>query len=140
MSRNNLAFICTVAIAVGRVLNFQSIDRATANPDPPFPRSTRPASRREPPHSCLLLRPSRCGAAARPDFLNEFKHAQRRALNLHEYHCHGLMKKFGINTPKSEVAFSAAQAEKAARDLGWLPVAHTPATHVLPCSQASRTS
>ena len=33
------------------------------------------------------------------------------------------MKKFGVRTPKSEVAFSVVQAEKAARDLGmYVPV------------------
>jgi len=42
---------------------------------------------------------------------------QRRSLHLHEYHCHALMKKFGINTPKSGVAFNSLQAEKVARSL-----------------------
>ncbi|HEY5598669.1 MAG TPA: ATP-grasp domain-containing protein, partial [Kiloniellales bacterium] len=39
-------------------------------------------------------------------------------MNIHEYQAKSLLAKFGVAVPRGAVAFTAKEAEKAARDLG----------------------
>jgi len=57
------------------------------------------------------------GSAARPA-LRKLDAGQARALNIHEYLSHDLMKEYGINTPKGGVASTPEQAARVATDLG----------------------